>query len=1135
MGFLLITSDFIRLGASETNILKNSPYMITFSFLVSYMFGIFIISYVASNSAYRDIRDKTYEFIFTSPIRKSEYFFGRLVGSFVISLAILIFILIGQILGNFAPWVDKEKLGPMNLYHYLNPILQFGIPNTFLFSSLFFGITAATRKEFIAYLGGVLFFALWIVSSTLMGILKLEKLSIYLDPFGFSAFSETIKYWTSAQLNTQSIPWSMSITFNRILWLLVGIVILFVSYRFFNLKEKEEKGRKLVQEEIKVYLEKPKYVPSFNILKFIIHTALFEIKYLRRSYAILGIILVSIIVLIPNLYGVNIIYDTPVYPTTSLLTSVIQGNVLLFYMILTTLIAGEIINRDKDNLTSEMLGTSPMFPYLLLGRFIGMLIFLGILIFVYIICGVVYQAINGYYRFEIFLYIKRLMLEPYLTIVYLSTLSLLIHSIVRNKFVGHMLFMGYLLGILFISNLETKIFQYSIIRFPFYPLIEYSDFFGYGHFIKTLLAYRVYWGGLSLIFITLAFLLYTENFTGFKGRLKKMLSSINIKNGAVLALSFVVFVVSGIYLWYNHYVFNRFLSREESRRMRVKYEKLYSKYEYMPLPKITDVFLRVDIYPKRRSVYTYGKFWVENKISRAISRLFVNIPAKSETHKKLEFIRFSVPVKEIHKDKELGVVIYEFVKPLKPGDRFYVEFKISCEPKGIIDGFDTRCGVFENGTFLSGNYPIFGYMRDREIKNRNLRKKYGLPPKDAYPDIDDPRISNITMINDADWVNFEAVVSTSANQVALAPGELVGSWEEGNRRFFKYKSLKPILHIYAFVSGKYSVVSDNYGDVKLYIYYLPSHDFNVKRILKGMKESLKFSERFSPYPHKTLRIVEFPRFGRFAQSLATLIPFSEDIGFLAKVKEGDIDYATFVTSHEVGHQWWAHQVISRFSKGIHFLSESFAEYTGIRVMENIYGDASKFLKHEIDRYLKGRKMETYKETPLYLSEGQAYIHYNKGGLINYSTADYIGKERFDSLLREFVNKYSYKHSPYPSSKDFLSMLYEIVPDTLLEQIKGWYEDIIIYDFGVKKFRWENGKAFIEYEFRKFRYDSVGNRYELKPNDVVEIGFYKDGKVKELRRIRIRESFGKLIIPLTFKPEKVMLDPTHKLINLRLSE
>ena len=39
----------------------------------------------------------------------------------------------------------------------------------------------------------------------------------------------------------------------------------------------------------------------------------------------------------------------------------------------------------------------------------------------------------------------------------------------------------------------------------------------------------------------------------------------------------------------------------------------------------------------------------------------------------------------------------------------------------------------------------------------------------------------------SDWVDVQTVISTSADQLAIAPGSLLREWQENGRRYFEYK------------------------------------------------------------------------------------------------------------------------------------------------------------------------------------------------------------------------------------------------------------------------------------------------------------------------------------------------------------
>src|SRR5699024_4256613 len=235
-------------------------------------------------------------------------------------------------------------------------------------------------------------------------------------------------------------------------------------------------------------------------------------------------------------------------------------------------------------------------------------------------------------------------------------------------------------------------------------------------------------------------------------------------------------------------------------------------------------------------------------------------------------------------------------------------------------------------------------------------------------------------------------------------------WVENGRRYFHYSmGDQKILNFYAYNSGKYEVEKDKWNDINIEIYYSKKHPFNIDRMVSGLKKSFDyFTKEFGPYQFNQVRIIEFPStMGSFAQSFANTIPFSENIGFIANVddeEEDAVDYPFSVTSHELAHQWWAHQVIGANVKGATMLSESLSEYSSLKVLEHEYGKGQmrKFLKEALDRYLMSRSYERIKEQPLMNNENQQYIHYNKGSLVFYALSDYMGEKEMNKVLGKFI-------------------------------------------------------------------------------------------------------------------------------------
>jgi len=81
----------------------------------------------------------------------------------------------------------------------------------------------------------------------------------------------------------------------------------------------------------------------------------------------------------------------------------------------------------------------------------------------------------------------------------------------------------------------------------------------------------------------------------------------------------------------------------------------------------------------------------------------------------------------------------------------------------------------------------------------------------------------------ADRIRFDITISTSPEQIAIAPGYLQREWEENDRKYYHYKMDKPILNFYSIVSAEYEVIKDKWSNgkqaVNLEIYYHKGHEY----------------------------------------------------------------------------------------------------------------------------------------------------------------------------------------------------------------------------------------------------------------------------------------------------------------------
>jgi aminopeptidase N len=300
-------------------------------------------------------------------------------------------------------------------------------------------------------------------------------------------------------------------------------------------------------------------------------------------------------------------------------------------------------------------------------------------------------------------------------------------------------------------------------------------------------------------------------------------------------------------------------------------------------------------------------------------------------------------------------------------------------------------------------------------------------------------------------VNADISVTTDADQTPVAPGYRISDVTRNGRRTVRFRTDAPVLNFFSVQSARYTIRRETYKGVELAVYYDAQHPWNVERMLRSLKAGLDYYQaNFSPYQFRQARILEFPDYAQFAQSFANTMPYSEGIGFIADpAKPGKIDYPIYVTAHELAHQWWAHQIIGADMQGATALSETLAQYSALVVMEKTYGPDAirRFLKYELDRYLRARGDELVEELPLVRVEDQPYIHYRKGSLVMYLLRDRLGEAKVNAALRRLLGRYAFKGAPYPRSQDLVDALRaEAGADPAAQQlITDLFEKITIYD------------------------------------------------------------------------------------------
>jgi aminopeptidase N len=246
-----------------------------------------------------------------------------------------------------------------------------------------------------------------------------------------------------------------------------------------------------------------------------------------------------------------------------------------------------------------------------------------------------------------------------------------------------------------------------------------------------------------------------------------------------------------------------------------------------------------------------------------------------------------------------------------------------------------------------------------------------------------------------------------------------------------------------------------------------------------------------------------------------------------------------VTAHEVAHQWWGHQEVAANVEGATSLVETLAQYSALMVMKHRYGPEAmkRFLSYELRNYLILRGLERNDEAPLARAQAtQGYIHYQKGALVMYALQDYIGEDKVNHALSEFVKAFGFKGAPYATSEDMIGYLRKDTPPEYQSVIDDLFEHITLYESKAESATYTkqpDGKYRVHLVagFKKYRADSRGQQKEVPANDWIDIGVLDaKGNFLYLQKQKIVKDKTELDIVVDQLPSQAGIDPMNKLID-----
>jgi ABC-2 type transport system permease protein len=1149
-----VTIDNVQIGGGgNTNI--NSPNALMINVMIFSLFGGLIPAALLSSGVLRDRSFKSEEIFFSRPIRESDFVLGRFTGGFIATALCFASVPLAFLIGSQMPWLDQELVGPTNLGWYVYAYGAIGLVNMWVMGTILFTVANFTRSMLLVWVAFLLLVVLYLVGSVMAaGEPELRGTLALIDPFGLNTVGEMTRYWTTFEQNSQMVPFEGVFMTNRLMWMGIGLGLLVLNVVTFRFRKggssSASRGKKAAiatgPTSAISDISLPRVTPSLGgatARQQFFARLNFEVKGVVFNIAFWIILAIGLINTVPGFFFGFGVFGTDNYPVTRVMMDTIAGGYGIFPVIIVIFYAAELMWRERRVGFSEITDATPTPSWVFIStKFLAMCVVIVSLAVIIIVSAILSQAAQGYMIFEFDQYLVRGFVELVIPPVLLAALAIFLQVVLNNRWLGMAALMVFFILTLVMGQMG---FDHTLYRYGLPPIGPWSDMNGYGHFLAIALWYSLYWSFVAVLLLVLAYQMWSRGaLTPIWSRIGAMFRTFTPATGGLAAASIVGAGLTGSWIFYNTNVLNEYVSGPDVRALQANYERTYEHLVDLPQPLITDASYDVDIYPDDRRYEARGTYVLENQTEVPIETVWMSYGFSTTiTSQELEGASLG------QSDEDNYLYSFDLDTPMQPGESRVFDFEIANLNPGFANSGNVSTTNY-NGTFFNNreSMPIIGVNQGLFLQDRQQRRREDLEPLPRAYDLEDESRWDENGFTGSHYVNFRTVVSTTPDQIAIAPGYLQREWVEGDRRYFEYVMDRPILNFYAWLSADYQVAERNVNDIDLQVFYHEPHAWNVERMLDASEDSIAyFSEHLSPYQYRQYRVIEFPAYQSFAQSFPNTIPFSESIGFIADLRdESDIDYVYYVTAHEAAHQWWAHQVIGANVQGGTMLVETFAQYSALMIMRQEYGEdhMRRFLKYELDRYLGARGSEAIEEQPLYRVENQQYIHYRKGSVIMYALQDYVGEETVNRVMSRLIDERAYQTDPYATTLDFLRILRDETGPEHEQMIHDFFERIVLFDLEVTEAtateredgRWD---VVIDVEAHKYSADGEGQQTEEDIDYQIDIGVFSadlndtfegTDHVLYMDKHRVNETTMRFELIVDEEPLYVGIDPYNKLID-----
>lgn len=1136
---------------ANNSIHLNAPATIYRNLAAMGMILFAITAIISAGALARDLETGAANIVYPAVVHEKKYFLGKYIGVMLVNFVVVLGYPIGILLFPFLGTGSPDQFGPVPVGQMLHGFLLFTVPNLIFLVTFAVFLVVMTRKAAAAYMGILVVFILFVLSTTA----REESLYPYVielfDPFGYcfvQSRTEAMGVW---EFNNSYLPVTSILLLNRLIWGTISLLLFAVTFLKFNFKTFVVRFVKKIGQEDgaakpALRTKTPAFPiqdhgPVFNLFKALQLTAK-DLKKTLGSPAFLAIMATLFLLFLGyNFFWTSSLYLTASHlPLTSAMTF-IRIPMMIVISILLLILSGELLFKDRTASVWQIVDAMPTPSWVfVLSRFLTMAGIAFLIVTLIFAAGVFSQWTMGFKDIEWGLYLRELYGPRFgwLTCLHLISLAFFCGVLFNSRLKGHITSVALFLFIA--MSVDLKLIEQLRFAFSFVPAVfgpdkfNYSEMNGYGVLDAGLFWYAGAWTALAGLFFTLTILLWNRGGDRtVKERLHVLRQTLRRPGGRALAAASVCCLLLFGYFQYGIHdnLFRQagYQTDAQKEAEDAAYEKRYSVYRETPQPKITNLDLNLELFPKTREASYKARLVLENRTAQTIDVLHV------DWDKKLTVEKLALEGRSLEKaqdDVRLRHAIYRLLPALKPGGTMRLTIEARIAYKGFHQS-DFQSDLTYNGTVLGTDFlPFFGYDRSRELTNNKERLRQGLALLDSRMDKADNAFSRANRFESlqSDGLKWNMVVGTDADQRIVGPGDEIKSWRDRGRNYARFTSPRPGGMDFKIISARLAAREFECQGVACQLLHDSRHTYNLAVFRDAMEKAVPWlAEQLGPYPYSRALVVEKPLYDDEFLSFANVTAISENRGWTADIKEKeDGQYIYLIVAEQLARQWILAALKVADVQGAQLLTESIARYYAFRFMDEMWGpdQTGKWLDKAYDDYEKGRGEEGIEEKPLLLVDEASYLSRHKGGLALYAFAQRVGPESFDRWLAGWVAQAAQKKE-FLTTAVFYGALKKYLPGDLHPFVRDWLEKRIQYGLSLTDVQTGNQRVALTIQASRQEHGSENGSRSVPFSTSLEVGFVDGlGKLKDVKNITLRPGEHVYGVDCSFVPAAVILDPHH---------